>query len=125
MYKPLEFKAGNYSYLPSVFQYSAGVFASPGYRLEQVRFKQAVPLHDGFIAVEKHLRAIGRPATAFAHCELRSPRPFDDQGFIAFITELLGCKMPSIQLQEQTFVQSTMAPKKYLCWPTPIQFQVR
>jgi hypothetical protein len=84
MYKPLEFKAGNYSYLPSVFQYSAGVFASPGYRLEQVRFKQAVPLHDGFIAVEKHLRAIGRPATAFAHCELRSPRPFDDQGFIAF-----------------------------------------
>lgn len=84
MYKLLEFKAGNYTYLPSVFQYSAGVVASPGYRLEQVRFKQAVPLSEGFNAVEKHLRAISRPPTAFAHCELRSPRPFDDLGFITF-----------------------------------------
>lgn len=84
MYTSREFKAGNYAYLPSVFQYSAGVVASLGYRLEQVRFKQAVPLHDGFMAVEEHLRAIGRPTTAFAHCELRSPRQFDDEGFIAF-----------------------------------------
>ena len=86
MYTSREFKAGNYAYLPSVFQYSAGVVASPGYRLEQVRFKQAVPLHDGFMAVEEHLRAIGRPATAFAHCELRSPRQFDDEGFISGLT---------------------------------------
>jgi hypothetical protein len=84
MYTSREFKAGNYAYLPSVFQYSAGVVASLGYRLEQVRFKQAVPLQDGFMAVEEHLRAIGRPTTAFAHCELRSPRQFDDEGFIAF-----------------------------------------
>jgi len=78
-----EFIAGNYRYLPSVFQYSAGVVALPGYRLEQVRFKRAIPLQDSFIAIEKHLRLIGRPMTAFAHCELRSPQQFDDQGFIA------------------------------------------
>jgi len=82
-----EFTAGNYRYLPSVFQYSAGVVALPGYRLEQVRFKRAIPLQDSFIAIEKHLRQIGRPMTAFAHCELRSPQQFDDQGFIAFNQE--------------------------------------
>jgi len=82
-----EFSAGNYRYLPSVFQYSAGVAALPGYRLEQIRFKRAIPLRDGIIAIEKHLRQLGRPMTAFAHCELRSPQQFDDQGFIAFNQE--------------------------------------
>ena len=82
-----EFTAGNYRYLPSVFQYSAGVAALAGYRLEQIRFKRAIPLQDGFSAIEKYLRQIGRPMTAFAHCELRSPKQFDDQGFIAFNQE--------------------------------------
>ncbi len=43
-----------------------------------------VPLADAFAKVEAHLKAIGRPTTAFAHCELRSPAPFNDQGFIDF-----------------------------------------
>ena len=81
---PRIFTSGSYSYLPSVFQYSAGVMAEPGYRLEQIRFKHAVPLQDGFKAVESRLRFLGRPFTAFAHCELRSPKQFDDQGFIDF-----------------------------------------
>lgn len=34
--------------------------------------------------IEAHLKAIGRPFTAFAHCELRSPGQFTDQGFIDF-----------------------------------------
>ena len=81
---PRIFTSGSYSYLPSVFQYSAGVMAEPGYRLEQIRFKHAIPLQDGFKAVESRLRFLGRPFTAFAHCELRSPKQFDDQGFIDF-----------------------------------------
>jgi len=81
---PRIFTSGSYSYLPSVFQYSAGVMAEPGYRLEQIRFKHAVQLQDGFKAVESRLRFLGRPFTAFAHCELRSPKQFDDQGFIDF-----------------------------------------
>jgi hypothetical protein len=84
MTSPRIFNSGNYAYLPSVFQYSAGVMAEPGYRLEQIRFKQPVPLQKGFKAVESRLRLLGRPFTAFAHCELRSPRQFDDQGFIDF-----------------------------------------
>ena len=78
------FEPGGYRFLPSVFQYSAGVAALPGFRIEQVQFSQAVPLEAAFAFVERHLKAIGRPTTAFAHCELRSPRQFDDQGFIDF-----------------------------------------
>jgi hypothetical protein len=43
-----------------------------------------VPLAEAFVAIEAHLKAIGRPTTAFAQCELRSPAPFTDQGFIDF-----------------------------------------
>jgi len=78
------FEPGGYRFLPSVFQYSAGVAALPGFRIEQVQFSQAVPLEAAFAFVERHLKAIGPPTTAFAHCELRSPRQFDDQGFIDF-----------------------------------------
>ena len=31
-----------------------------------------------------HLRSLGRPSTAFAACELRSPAQFSEAGFIAF-----------------------------------------
>ena len=78
------FAPGGYRYIPAVFQYSAGVAAEDGYELERVRFMAPVPLADAFAKVEAHLKAIGRPTTAFAHCELRSPAPFNDQGFIDF-----------------------------------------
>src|SRR5205085_854210 len=51
------------------------------------RFAKPLRLADGFAAVERHLAAIGRPLTAFAACELRSPEPFTDQGFIDFNRE--------------------------------------
>ena len=84
MYPIALFKEGGYRYLPSVFQYSAGVAAEPGFRLVQARFKSVLPIQDAFISIEAHLKKIGRPLTAFAHCELRSPKQFDDQGFIEF-----------------------------------------
>ena len=33
-----EFAAGNYRFIPAVFQYSSGVAASPGHEIERVRF---------------------------------------------------------------------------------------
>ena len=33
-----DFAAGNYSFLPSVFQYSGGAAAHPGFEIERVRF---------------------------------------------------------------------------------------
>jgi len=78
------FREGGYRYLPSVFQYSAGVAASDGYELERVRLRRPLPMAEAFAAVEAHLARIGRPTTAFAQCELRSPDAFTDQGFIDF-----------------------------------------
>lgn len=78
------FGPGGYRYLPAVFQYSAGVAAEPGFELERARFLKPLPIREAFSAIEAHLAAIGRPTTAFAQCELRSPAPFTDQGFIEF-----------------------------------------
>jgi len=78
------FHAGGYRYIKAVFQYSGGVAAEPGFEIERARFFKPLPLADAFAAIESHLKRIGRPATAFAACELRSPSQFTDQGFYDF-----------------------------------------
>lgn len=78
------FAPGGYRYIPAVFQYSGGVAAEPGFRLVRVRFRSPVPLKEGFAAAAQHIQAAGRPLTAFAACELRSPAPFTEDGFKAF-----------------------------------------
>jgi hypothetical protein len=82
--------AAGYRYLPGVFQYSAGVAAEPGFEIERARFLRPVPLAEGFGAVEAHLAAIGRPRAAFCACELRSPAPFTEEGFLAFNRVYVG-----------------------------------
>jgi len=84
------FAAGGYRYVRAQFQYSGGVAAEAGFEIEHVRFLQPPALADAFTAVEAHLRAIGRPTTAFAQCELRSPEPFTDQGFFDFNKAYVG-----------------------------------
>lgn len=79
-----DFAAGGYRYLAGVFQYSAGVAAQPGFAIERARFAHVLPLREGFAAVEAFLQARGRPLTAFCACELRSPEPFTEQGFVEF-----------------------------------------
>jgi hypothetical protein len=79
-----------YRYIPGPFQYSAGVAALPGYTIERVRFANPVPLPDGFRRIEAFLRDAGLPLTAFCACELRSPAPFTDAGFIAFNRDYVG-----------------------------------
>jgi hypothetical protein len=79
-----------YRYIPGPFQYSAGVAALPGHTIERVRFANPVPLAEGFRRIEAFLHAAGRPLTAFCACELRSPAPFTDAGFIAFNRDYVG-----------------------------------
>ena len=78
------FSAGGYRYIRAVFQYSGGVAAEPGYEIERARFLRPLPLAEGLAAAEQHLKSIRRPTTAFAACELRSPAPFTEQGFLDF-----------------------------------------
>jgi hypothetical protein len=75
---------GNYSFLKGISPYSAGVAAARGFEIEHARFQPALPLRAGFAAVDKHLKAIGRPRQALCGIELRSPRPFTFQGFADF-----------------------------------------
>ncbi|MFA7664849.1 MAG: hypothetical protein WCY32_01875 [Burkholderiaceae bacterium] len=84
MSKTVVFEPGGYRYIPAVFQYSSGVAAEDGFELERVRFRKPLPMAEAFAAVEAHLKRVGRPTTAFAHCELRSPDAFTEQGFIDF-----------------------------------------
>lgn len=79
-----DFPAGNYRFIPAVFQYSSGVVADSGYEIERVRFDRLAPLADGFEQVAKYIRAAGRPLTSFCACELRSPAAFTDDGFLRF-----------------------------------------
>jgi hypothetical protein len=78
------FSPGGYRSIKGVFQYSAGVAADFGYAIERVLFGRPVPLVDGFARIEAYLASIGRPTTAFCACELRSPEPFTEQGFMEF-----------------------------------------
>lgn len=78
------FAAGGYRYIEGVFQYSGGSAAQPGFEIVRARFVRPLALAEGFRAVEAHLRAAGRPLAAFCACELRSPAPFTEQGFLEF-----------------------------------------
>ena len=79
-----DFSAGNYRFIPAVFQYSSGVAADPGFEIERVRFDHPVALAEGFGRIAKYVQAAGRPLTSFCACELRSPAAFTDEGFRNF-----------------------------------------
>jgi hypothetical protein len=79
-----DFTAGNYRYIPALFQYSSGAAALPGYEIERVRFDTWLPLAEGFARIADYIRAAGRPLTSFCACELRSPGVVDEAGFRTF-----------------------------------------
>ena len=80
----VDFSAGGYRFIPSVFQYSGGAAALPGHEIQRVRFRTPVPIEQGFERIERFITEAGRPLTSFCACELRSPAPFTEQGFRAF-----------------------------------------
>jgi len=80
----MDFAAGGYRYLPGVFQYSAGVAALDGFRVERAMFSAPVAFAEGFRRIEATLTAAGRPLTALCACELRSPMPMSETGFRRF-----------------------------------------
>lgn len=86
----ISFKAGSYQFIPGVFQYSAGVRSDAEFEIVRARFRDVLPLSDAFAAIETHLRGRNRPLGSFCACELRSPAPFSEQGFLAFNKEYVG-----------------------------------
>lgn len=84
MAETASFAPGGYRYVRGPFQYSGGVAAEGGFAIERVRFSTPVPVAEGFGLIEEHLTSLDRPFTSFCACELRSPAPFSEQGFIDF-----------------------------------------
>jgi hypothetical protein len=82
--------SGGYRFIPGVLPYSAGVAAEPGFRIERVAFSRPLPLREGFERIQEILQAAGRPLSAFCACELRSPAPFTQDGFVAFNEVYVG-----------------------------------
>jgi hypothetical protein len=80
----LSFPDGGYRFIKGVFQYSGGVAAEPGFEIIRARLAGLPPLAEGLKRIETHLAEVKRPVTAFCACELRSPKPFDDAGFLSF-----------------------------------------
>ena len=60
-----DFSAGGFRFIPAVFQYSGGVAAAPGYAIVRMRFREPLPLREGFAHVERHIKEAGRPLTSF------------------------------------------------------------
>lgn len=90
MPKTIDIPAAGYRYIPFAFQYSGGVMALDGHRIERVEFARPLPLADGFAWIERYLNQQGVPLTAFCACELRSPAQFTDTGFIEFNRHYTG-----------------------------------
>jgi len=107
------FGPGGYRYVRGPFQYSGGVAAEPGYAIERVRFARPVPIEEGFQRIENHLTEIGRPFTSFCACELRSPAPFTEQGFIDFNRIYVGTleRWGIFKDDENPVARSNVCPK--------------
>jgi hypothetical protein len=86
----VNFDAGAYRYVPGVFQYSAGVAAMPGHEIVRMRFRDPVPMKEGFARIEHIIGDAGRPLSSFCACELRSPAPFTEDEFKAFNEVYVG-----------------------------------
>ena len=86
----IDVPAGGYRYIPFAFQYSGGVEALDGYRIERVEFARPLPLAAGFAWIEDYLGKLGVSLVGFCACELRSPAQFTDTGFIAFNRHYTG-----------------------------------
>lgn len=109
----MDFKPGDYRFIVSPGgPFSAGVAAMPGFALRRVRFARPVPMADGFAFIKAHLEREGRPVTALAACELRSPAAMTIEQFQAFNAEYLktlhqwGCKAGDIN----PLARSNLAP---------------
>jgi hypothetical protein len=86
MSSPVTLADRGYRFAPYAMQYSGGVAAEAGHRLVRVRLQRMLPMAEGWRAIAAWLASHGLPRTALIACELRSPAPFTDQGFLEFNT---------------------------------------
>lgn len=84
MYKIKRYPDGCYQFIEGSRDYSLGVSALPGFRMERVRFQSPLPLDTAFQRMADIISSAKRPLSALAACELRSPTQLTEAGFRAF-----------------------------------------
>jgi hypothetical protein len=109
MTEVLHFEPGNYDFVHAPGgPFSSGVAPMRGFALRRVRFGRPIPMAEGFAFIEVHLGREGRPLTALAACELRSPAAMTVSEFQAFNRQYLytlhtwGCRLGEINTLENT-----------------------
>lgn len=75
---------GGFRFLPGSPVFAGGAVAEPGFAVEHALLARWLPLEQGYAAVERHLRALGRPMQALCGMELRLPRQLTPEEFTAF-----------------------------------------
>ena len=76
--------AGHYQFLKGIDPYSAGVVANPGHEIIFVTLRDPPAWGLGFDFVDTYLKAEGRDRAALCAIQLRCPRPYPVEGFVAF-----------------------------------------
>ena len=90
----IDIPAGGYSYIPYAFQYSGGVLALEGFRIERVEFADPLPLATGFAWIERFLGEQGVPLTALLRLRTafaRSSSPIQASSNSIVTTPALCC----------------------------------
>lgn len=80
---------GGYLFLPGQPFFSFGAIAASGFEINRAIFRRPPLFPEGLAAVERHLRAAGRPLQALCGLELRNGRQANMQEFMAFNTRYI------------------------------------
>jgi hypothetical protein len=75
---------GGYLFLPGQPFFSLGAIAASAFEINRAIFRQPPVFPEGLSAVERHLRAAGRPPQALCGLELRNGRQANMQEFMTF-----------------------------------------
>lgn len=75
---------GGFRFLPGSPVFAGGAVAEPGFAVEHALLARWLPLDQGYAAVERHLRSLGRPMQALCGMELRLPRQLTPEQFTEF-----------------------------------------
>jgi hypothetical protein len=75
---------GGYLFVPGQPFFSFGAVAASGFEINRAIFRQPPTFPEGLAAVERHLRAAGRPPQALCGLELRNGRQADMLEFMTF-----------------------------------------
>ncbi len=82
--------SAGFAFIAGVPQYSAGVVALPGFEIHRARLATPLEMQAGFAAIESHLDSLGLSKTSLCACEMRSPAPFTEQGFLELNQYYIG-----------------------------------